>query len=61
MYDQYLKTFICGAECGSFTKAAELLYLSPNAVKKRIGSLEESTGISLFERTLKGEKLTSAG
>ncbi|MBQ5328580.1 MAG: LysR family transcriptional regulator [Oscillospiraceae bacterium] len=61
MYDEYLKTFICVAECGSFTKAAELLYLSPNAVKKRIGSLEESTGISLFERTLKGEKLTSAG
>ncbi|MBQ4545818.1 MAG: LysR family transcriptional regulator [Oscillospiraceae bacterium] len=61
MYDEYLKTFICVAECGSFTKAAELLYLSPNAVKKRIGSLEESTGISLFERTLKGEKLTAAG
>ena len=61
MFDEYLKTFICVAECGSFTKAAELLYLSPNAVKKRIGSLEESTGINLFERTLKGEKLTSAG
>lgn len=61
MYDEYLKTFICVAECGSFTKAAELLYLSPNAVKKRIGSLEESTGINLFERTLKGEKLTFAG
>ncbi len=61
MIDEYLKTFICVAECGSFTKAAELLYLSPNAVKKRIGSLEESTGINLFARTLKGEKLTLAG
>ena len=61
MFDEHLKTFICVAECGSFTKAAELLYLSPNAVKKRIASLEESTGIRLFERTLKGEKLTSAG
>ncbi len=61
MFDEYLKTFICVAECGSFTKAAELLYLSPNAVKKRIASVEESTGIQLFERTLKGEKLTPAG
>ncbi len=61
MFDEYLKTFICVAESGSFTKAAELLYLSPNAVKKRISSIEESTGIKLFERTLKGEKLTSAG
>lgn len=61
MFDEHLKTFICVAECGSFTKAAELLYLSPNAIKKRIACIEESTGIKLFERTLKGEKLTSAG
>ena len=61
MYDDYLKTFICAAECGSFAKAAEILYLSPNAVKKRINQLEESTGLRLFERTLKGIKLTDAG
>ena len=61
MYDEYLKTFICAAESGSFSKAAELLYLSPNAVKKRIGYIEENTGLCLFERTLKGIKLTSAG
>ena len=61
MYDDYLKTFICAAECGSFAKAAELLFLSPNAVKKRINQLEESTGLLLFERTLKGIRLTDAG
>ena len=61
LYDEYLKTFICAAECGSFLKAAELLYLSPNAVKKRINCLEASTGIYLFERTIKGLKLTPAG
>lgn len=61
MFDEYLKTFICVAECGSFTKAAELLFLSPNAVKKRIAAVEENTGLQLFERTLKGEKLTAAG
>lgn len=61
LFDEHLKTFICVAECGSFTKAAELLFLSPNAVKKRIASVEEGTGLQLFERTLKGEKLTAAG
>lgn len=61
MFDEYLKTFICAAECGSFAKASEVLFLSPNAVKKRIGCLEESLGFPLFERTLKGIKLTSAG
>ena len=61
MFDEYLKTFICAAECGSFAKAAEALFLSPNAIKKRINALEESLGFPLFERTLKGIKLTSAG
>ena len=61
MFDEYLKTFICAAECGSFAKAAEALFLSPNAIKKRINSLEESLGFPLFERTIKGIKLTSAG
>lgn len=61
MFDEYLKTFICAAENGSFIKAAEALYLSPNAVKKRVNALEESLGFSLFDRTLKGIKLTPAG
>ena len=61
MFDEYLKTFICAAEFGSFTKTAEVLFLSPNAVKKRINSLEESLGFTLFDRTLKGIKLTPAG
>ena len=61
MFDEYLKTFICAAESGSFIKTAEILYLSPNAVKKRITALEESLGFVLFERTLKGIKLTPAG
>ena len=61
MFDEYLKTFICAAECGSFAKAAEALFLSPNAIKKRINALEESLGFPLFERTIKGIKLTPAG
>lgn len=61
MFDEYLKTFICAAECGSFSKAAETLFLSPNAVKKRINQLEENLGFSLFDRTIKGITLTPAG
>ena len=61
LFNEYLKTFICAAECGSFAKTADVLYLSPNAVKKRINSLEEDLGFPLFERTLKGISLTSAG
>ncbi len=61
MFDEYLKTFICAAECGSFVKTSEMLFLSPNAVKKRINVLEENLGFILFDRTLKGIKLTPAG
>ena len=61
MYDNNISTFICVSECGSLLKAAEKLYLSPNAVKKRIDSLEESIGACLFSRSAKGMALTAAG
>lgn len=35
MYNQLLDTFITVADCGSFTKAAEQLYISPTAVMKQ--------------------------
>lgn len=56
-----LYTFIAVAEEKSFYKAANKLYLSNNATKKRIIHLEESIGIKLFYRTVKGEVLTKAG
>lgn len=61
MYDEYISTFICVSECGSLLKAAEKLYLSPNAIKKRIDHLEERTGLHLFSRSFKGMALTAAG
>lgn len=61
MYDNNISTFICVSECGSLLKAAEKLYLSPNAVKKRIDRLEESIGACLFSRSAKGMTLTAAG
>lgn len=61
MLDEYLKTFICVAESGSFLSASEQLFLSPNAVKKRIDYLEENTGLTLFFRSQRGISLTKQG
>lgn len=41
MYNPLLDTFLAVVECGSFTKAADRLYISPTAVMKQMNSLEE--------------------
>lgn len=61
MYNSQLTAFIRVADCGSFSKAAEKLYLSPPAVMKQINSLENQLGLQLFERTNQGMRLTAAG
>lgn len=61
VYNPQLKTFISVAENGSFTKAAEALYITPTAVMKQINALEERLGILLFARTNHGLGLTEAG
>ncbi len=61
MYNPVLDTFICVADCGSFTKASERLYISPTAVMKQINSLENHLKLKLLERKSSGVQLTSAG
>ena len=61
MYNLQLDTFLKVADSGSFTKAAEILYISPTAIIKQINILEERIGIKLFIRTHRGLKLTEAG
>lgn len=61
MYNPQLDTFICVAEAGSFSKAAEKLYISPPAVIKQINSLENNLGVQLFARTHRGLEVTAAG
>lgn len=61
MYNPILTTFIAVADCGSFTKAAQRLYISPTAVMKQINALEDLVGIKLIERTHNGVRLTKSG
>lgn len=61
MYNPQLDTFLCVVEAGSFSKAAEQLYISAPAVIKQINSLEASLGVKLFDRTHRGLVVTEAG
>lgn len=61
MYNPQLETFLRVADAGSFTKAAEELYISPPAVIKQINLLENSLDVTLFERSHRGLTLTKAG
>ena len=61
LYNPQLETFICVAEAGSFSKAAEKLFISPPAVIKQINLLENSLDLKLFERTHRGLTITDGG
>lgn len=61
MFDPLLTAFVCAADCGSFTKAAEKLFISPTAVMKQINALEAHLDVKLMERTPQGIRLTPAG
>lgn len=61
MYNQLLDTFLTVTDCGSFTKAAEQLYISPTAVMKQMNTLEKHLEVKLIDRTPSGIRLTSAG
>src|ERR671919_903731 len=49
------------ARRGSFSSAADSLYLSQSAVSQQVATLEREVGLSLLERTSDGPKLTDAG
>lgn len=56
-----LKTFVTVAEEGHLTRAAERLHASQPSVSGHVRALEDELGLSLFERTPKGMRLTAAG
>ena len=61
MYYPALTTFLAVADLGSFTKAAEQLFISPTAVMKQMNALEKHLDLTLLERTSAGVQLTPAG
>ncbi len=56
-----LKTFLTVSETGSFSKAAEQLYLTQPAISKRVAGLESSLHTRLFDRLGRSVTLTEAG
>jgi DNA-binding transcriptional LysR family regulator len=61
MYNPQLETFIRVADAGSFSNAAEELFITPTAVIKQINTLESELGVQLFVRTHRGISLTESG
>lgn len=56
-----LKTFICVAELGGFTRAAEQLGFSQSTISFQIKQLEAELGVRLFERIHHTVNLTEQG
>lgn len=61
MYNPLLDTFILVADCGSFNKAAEKLYVSPTAIMKQMNTLESYLNLTLIKRSRSGIQLTESG
>lgn len=61
MYNKHLDSFLKVAETGSFSAAAEQMFISRAALIQQINLLEEHTGLQLFVRHSKGVNLTLAG
>lgn len=58
---EQLKIFVSVVEHGSFTKAAETMYISHSTTSRNVSALEESLDVKLLIRDSKGLKLTEAG
>jgi len=56
-----LRAFAAVAREGSFSRAAERLYVSQPAISKHVASLERELGARLLERGRRGASLTPAG
>ena len=56
-----LRYFVTAAENRSFSKAASKHFISQTAVTQQIQALEESLGVTLFDRSTRPIKVTPAG
>ncbi|MDQ0392871.1 LysR family transcriptional regulator [Labrys monachus] len=56
-----LRYFVQIADCGSFSRAAEMLRVAQPSLSQQIKSLEEELGVELFMRHARGVALTELG
>lgn len=61
MINPQIMTLIEVADAGSFSKAAEKMYLSTVSIMNQVNAIEKRFGIKLFNRTNQGVTLTAAG
>lgn len=58
---RHITYFLAVAEHGGFTRAASALHVSQPALSQQIRQLEESLGVTLFDRSGRQARLTDAG
>lgn len=56
-----LRYFVAISECGSFSKAAERVFVAQSALSHQTAQLEDEIGTRLFHRSRRGIELTEAG
>ena len=61
IFPRSLRYLLAVAECSSFTRAAESLFVSQPALSQQIKQLEEQVGVQLLERSGRNVHLTDAG
>src|SRR5260370_31205267 len=58
---RHLRYFVAVADAGTFTRAAECMYIAQPTLSQQIRRLEEMVGTLLFRRRREGVRLTEAG
>jgi DNA-binding transcriptional LysR family regulator len=56
-----VELFVATVEAGNFSRAASRLHLTPAAVSRAVGRLEDGLGVRLFRRTTRTVALTDEG
>src|SRR6201987_4751655 len=58
---RHLRYFVAAADAGTFTHAAERMYIAQPTLSQQIRRLEEMVGTPLLQRRREGVRLTEAG
>lgn len=61
MFNPHLSTFVRAVDCGSFTKAADQLFISPTAVMKQVNLLEAHLKLKLIQRDVARDSPDAGG